>query len=90
MTLYSDQVQFETTDFLFHWNQMSAGDINIITGLWSASLAPHDDSPPFEYAEELYNTIVSMPLGDIPWQSCTLNYKGSPPETLGPGGESPP
>ena len=31
-----------------------------------------------------------MPLGDIPWQSCTLNYKGSPPEILGPNGESPP
>ena len=69
---------------------MSAGDINIITGLWSASLAPHHDSPPFESAKELYNMIDSTPLGDIPWQSCTLNYKGSPPETLGPNGESPP
>ena len=66
---------------------MSAGNINIITGLWLASLAPHHDSPPFESAKELYNTINSMPLGDIPWQSYTL---GSPPETLGPNSESPP
>ena len=67
---------------------MSAGNINIITGLWSASLAPHHDSPPFESAKEQYNTIDLTPLEDIPWQSCTLYYKGSPPETLGPNGKS--
>ena len=66
-TPYSDRVQFQTADFLFCWNQMSAGDINIIAGLWSASLAPHHDSPPFESAKELYNTIDLTPLGDIPW-----------------------
>ena len=33
-------------------------------------------------------TVQHDRLDDIPWQSCTLNYKGSPPETLGPNGES--
>ena len=68
---------------------MSAGDINFVTGLWAASLAPHNDSPPFKNAKDMYDTIDSTPLGDIPWQSFTLNYNGSPLENLGPDGESP-
>ena len=39
-TPYRDWVQFEVTDFLYHQNQMSASDINFVTGLWAASLAP--------------------------------------------------
>ena len=33
---------------------MSAGHINFITGLWEASLAPHNDSPPFKNAKEMF------------------------------------
>ena len=69
---------------------MSAGDINLITGLWAASLAPHNDSPPFKNAKDLYDTIDSTPLGNAPWQSFTLNYNGPPHEILGPDGEAPP
>ena len=68
---------------------MSASNINFVTGLWAASLAPHNNSPPFKNAKDMYNTIDSTPLGDIPWQSFTLNYNGSPPENLRPDGESP-
>ena len=89
-TPYRDQVQFEVTDFLYCQNQMSAGDINFVTGLWAASLAPHNDSLPFKIAKDIYNTINATPLGNVPWQSFTMNYKGSQPETLGPEGEVPP
>ena len=58
-TLYRDQVQFETADFLSRHNQRSAGDINFITGLWAAALAPHHDSPPFADAKAMYDTIDS-------------------------------
>ena len=85
---YKDQVQFETVDFLFCCNQMSAGNINIITGLWAASLAPHHDSPPFKNAKDLYDTIDATPLGDTPWQSFTLNYNSPLPESPGPNGEN--
>ena len=37
-TPFRDQVQFEVADFLYHHNQMLAGDINFIMGLWAASL----------------------------------------------------
>ena len=89
-TPYRDQVQFEVADFLYRQNQMSAGDINFVTGLWAASLAPHNDSPPFKNAKDMYDTIDATPLGNVPWQSFTMNYKGSQPETLGPDGEVPP
>ena len=69
---------------------MSASDINFIMGLWAASLGPHNDSPPFENAKDMHNTIDSMPLGNIPWQSFTLNYDGPPPENLGSDGKAPP
>ena len=83
-------MQFEVVDFLFHCNQMSAGDINLITGLWATSLAAHNDSPPFKKVKAIYDTIDSMLLGNIPWQKFTLNFNGTPPENLGSNDESPP
>ena len=59
---------------------MSASDINIITGLWAALLAQHNDVPPFKNAKSMYNTINSTPLGDMPWQSFMLKYNGDLPD----------
>ena len=58
---------------------MSAGDINFILGLWAASLAVHNDEPPFSNTKELYNIIDSTPLGDVAWQSFSLQYNGEQP-----------
>lgn len=44
---------------------MSASDINIILNLWAASLAAHDDSPPFSTIADMYNTIDATPLGNL-------------------------
>ena len=77
MTGYRDRVQFEVADFLYRQNQMSAGNINFVTGLWAASLAPHNDSLLFKNAKDMYDTIDATPLGNVPWQSFTMNYKGS-------------
>ena len=63
---FKDQVQFEVADFLFCCNQMSAGDINFITGLWAASLAAHDDYPPFQNAKDMYDTIDAGAAWDLP------------------------
>ena len=76
---FKDQVQFGAADFLFHCNQMSAGDINFIMGLWAASLAVHDDSPPFKNAKDMYNTIDATPLGSVSIYSapkCSEGRKG--------------
>jgi hypothetical protein len=76
---YDNRLQFEVADFLFRRNQMSAGDINSILSLWAASLAIHNDEPPFSNATDLYNTIDSTPLGDLAWESFSLQYNGTQP-----------
>jgi Plavaka transposase len=58
---------------------MSAGDINFMLNLWTASLAIHNDKPPFSNATDLYKTIDSTPLGDVAWQSFSLQYDGMQP-----------
>jgi hypothetical protein len=59
---------------------MSAGDINCLLTIWAASLAVHNDKPPFANTAHMYNTIDSTPLGDIPWESFSLQYNGIQPE----------
>lgn len=80
-TPYCNRLQFEVADFLFRRNQMSAGDINFLLGLWGASLAIHSGGPPFSNATHLYNTIDSTPLGDVVWESFSLQYNGTQPES---------
>ncbi|EMD33078.1 hypothetical protein CERSUDRAFT_34671, partial [Gelatoporia subvermispora B] len=80
---FEDRVQFETADFLYTRNQMSAGHINYLCLLWAASLAKHQDSPPFGGHRPLYETIDSIPLGDVAWTSLTLTHKDQ--ASLAPG-----
>ncbi len=79
-TPYDSRLQFEVADFLFRRNQMSAGDINVLLGLWAASLAVHNDKPPLSKATHVYDTIDSTPLGDVTWESFSLKYNGIRPE----------
>jgi len=76
---YNNRLQFEVADFLFRRNQMSAGDINFLLGLWAASLAIYDNEPPFLKATNLYDSIDSTPLGDVAWESFALQYNGDRP-----------
>ncbi|KAG2335364.1 hypothetical protein BDR05DRAFT_954125, partial [Suillus weaverae] len=73
-TPYNDRVEFEVADFLYRHNQMSAGDIDFVFNLWAASLAAHGDTPSFTNHTDMYDTINSTPLGDVPWQSFSSQY----------------
>ena len=75
-TPYNSQLEFETAKFLFMCEQMSAGNINILLDLWSASLFKHSDQPPFTSHWDLYDTINSTPLGDVPWVNFSVCYNG--------------
>lgn len=77
---YDSYLQFEVADFLFRKNQMSAGDINFLLGLWTKSLVTHDGKPPFSKAKHVYDTIDSTPLGDVAWESFSLHYTGTQPD----------
>ena len=73
-------MEFEVADFLYRRNQMSGGDTDFIFHLWAASLAAHNDTPPFKNHAEMYETINSTPVGDVPWESFTLEYDGVRPD----------
>ena len=78
-TPYHNRIEFEVADFLYWRNQMSTGHIDFIFNLWAASLATHQDSPPFSNHTEMYHAINSTPLGDLPWRCFSLEYNGDVP-----------
>jgi len=59
---------------------MSTRNIDNLLDLWAATLLKHGDTPPFANHTDLFNTIDSTPLGDIPWQTFSLNYNGEDPD----------
>ncbi|OCH89900.1 hypothetical protein OBBRIDRAFT_731772 [Obba rivulosa] len=78
---YDSRAEFELADFFFRKEQMSAGRLNQLMELWAATLPPDQDLP-FANADDLYNSIDSIPFGDVPWQSFTVSYSGKQPEGL--------
>jgi hypothetical protein len=81
--LFGTRLQFETADFLYHTAQMSEGDINEILQLWSGSIleANANARGPFTTHCDLYKTIDRSSLGEVPWQSFSLLYKGTCPDS---------
>jgi len=73
-TPYRDRIEFETAQFLYCQTQMSAPNIDKLLDLWASTLLKHNEPPPFANHTDLYNTIDSTPLGDVPWQSFSLRY----------------
>ena len=79
-TPYKNRIAFELAEFLYRREQMSAGNADILLELWAATLACHNDAPPFSNHQNLYDTIDATPIGGVPWQSATLLYDGPRPE----------
>jgi hypothetical protein len=73
---FVDQQQFETAEFLFKRAKMSAGNIDQLLQLWSAS-----GEAPFANHTDLYDMIDAIPVGGVPWQSFSVTYTGLRPET---------
>jgi len=79
-TPYESWAQFKTAYFLFKRNQMSAPDIDFLSNLWRATLAPHGNNPPFTSHTDLYSTIDMTTLGDVAWDTFSLKYNSVLPE----------
>ncbi|KAG2113347.1 hypothetical protein BD769DRAFT_1630072 [Suillus cothurnatus] len=69
---YDNRVKFETTEFLFTCNQMSAKQIDTLLNLWAATLIKHNNAPPFANHKDMYATIDAIPLGDVPWKMFSM------------------
>lgn len=77
---FCDRVEFETAEFLFKDDQMSASKIDRLLNLWAATLAKHSDRPPFADHRDLYRTIDSSSLGDVKWDGFQVQYTGEKPD----------
>jgi hypothetical protein len=83
-TPYDCRLAFETAEFAYRRCKMSAGNFDILSQLWAASLAPCDVTPPFANYSDLCKTIDATPLGGVPWRSITLSYNGTKPNNAPP------
>ena len=79
-TPYRNRTEFETARFIYCQAKMSTRNIDTLLDLWAATLLKHDDTPPFANHTDLFNTIDSTPLGDVPWQTFSLNFNGEVPD----------
>jgi|ERR1700722_13654109 len=55
---------------------MSAGNIDDLLDLWSASILEQGGRPIFKDHRDLYHTINHAKLGDVPWKSFQVQYQG--------------
>ena len=63
---FHNQAQFELANFLYRRNQMPGTQVDILFDLWAAS-GDDGTEPPFTSHNDLYETIDSIKLGDLPW-----------------------
>ena len=72
---FSSHPEFELADFLYRKEQMGRKKISELMEIWAAfqrsSEGDLTQEPPFANAQDLYDKIDSMEIGDVPWQvSC--------------------
>ena len=58
---------------------MSGKKIDHLMQLWLCTL-PEDIDPPFASTVHLYDTLDSIPLGDVCWEDFSVMYNGRLPE----------
>lgn len=61
--------------------ELSQRKIDTLLELWSASLVPHNDSPPITNYRDLHRQIDAIELGNVSWENTCLKYNGPLPET---------
>ena len=69
-TPFRNEVQFKVADLIYRHAELSASNIDALLDLQAESFKEFDASQhaPFENHQDLYSTIDSSTLGDIPWQ----------------------
>ena len=72
---YDDRASFELADLLYRRNQMPASQINDLLQIWAATQHP-DEELPFINKQHIYDTIDATILGDVPWQSFSVEFNG--------------
>jgi hypothetical protein len=61
-TPFQNRTEFETADFLYRRNQMSASDIDTLLDLWASSLLKYNDHPLFADHNDLVILLIQSML----------------------------
>ncbi|KAI0669674.1 hypothetical protein C8Q78DRAFT_1070741 [Trametes maxima] len=77
---FSSRVEFELAEFLFQKEQMPQSNIDTLLDLWAADVIRYGGSPPFADHADLYTSIDSIKVGEVPWQCLRISYQGVRPE----------
>ncbi|KIK31678.1 hypothetical protein CY34DRAFT_27732, partial [Suillus luteus UH-Slu-Lm8-n1] len=81
---YRNRIEFEAAKFAFKKCHMSARNLDFLCDLMAATLVEHRDVPPFTDHKDLHNIIDATQLGDVPWESFSVQYTGEHPELVPP------
>jgi len=74
---FDSEVQFHLTDLLYWCAELSATNIDTLLELWARSMADFEASSPFQSCQDMYSTIDSSKLGNIPWECLVTGYSGN-------------
>lgn len=74
---FESRVDFEFAEFLYKSEEMAGENIDFLMQLLAARYVEAD--PPFANHDTLYSLIDSIPLGDLPFESFSVQYTGPKP-----------
>ena len=78
------RASFELAKVLFSTASLSNNSIDALLNLWNATLAPHNDITPFADHGDVYSTIDTIRLDNVPWQLYTACYNSLLPDRPAP------
>jgi hypothetical protein len=67
-TPFDNEVQFQLADLIYCRAELSASNVDALLELWAQSVQDLDAFAPFKNHDDIYVTIDSSVLGDVPWQ----------------------
>ncbi|KAH9906112.1 uncharacterized protein B0H18DRAFT_898855 [Fomitopsis serialis] len=74
---FENRAAFQFAELIFKKMQVSQGNINdLMRTLAAYNVSQGGGDPPFENAEQLYETIDAIQYGDAPWESFSVRYTG--------------
>ncbi|KAI0027046.1 hypothetical protein K488DRAFT_63196, partial [Vararia minispora EC-137] len=77
---FKDATQFLLADFLYHKDEMSAGDISYLMELWAFEALKHNSFGPFANSKQLYAAIDAISKSDARWHVTNIEHEEDVPD----------
>ncbi|KAI0027374.1 hypothetical protein K488DRAFT_81145 [Vararia minispora EC-137] len=77
---FKDATQFLLADFLYHKDEMSAGDISYLMELWAFDMLKHNSFGPFANSKQLYAAIDAISKSDVRWRVMNVELEEDVPD----------